>query len=96
MTDHARLRALDDVRPMTDVEVRLFKDVVALRAERDDTARKLSEMQAVARVFEAERDALAALLREARDTIDRRFGPLGSNNIDAPLLDRIDAALGAE
>lgn len=40
-----------------------------------------------------ERDALAAMLQEARDNIGRRYGPPGTNNIDAPLLARIDAAL---
>lgn len=36
---------------------------------------------------------LVAAATEAHDCIDRKFGPPGSNNLDAPLLHRLRAAL---
>lgn len=62
----------------------------------DSAVQERKDLLERAAALQAERDALRALLVEARDRIEGFYGEPGTNKLDRPLMERIDAALAAQ
>lgn len=73
---------------------RAWREVDAIAKERDDHHRWRKELADILGEVEKQRDALRALLTEARDMLQEFWGRAGyPTNAELSLADRIDAAL---